>query len=172
MDAKRWRMVETVLAQVLQREPAERSHFLDEACRSDPTLRQEVESLLAADHGATGFLEPPAVATPQSAEVDLTGRLAAALADRYALERELGHGGMATVYLAHDLKQIAPSRSRSSTPSSPTRWGPSGSCARSASTARLDHPHILAAASTRAWPRGRLLYYVMPYVEGESLRTG
>ena len=60
-------------------------------------------------------------------------RLKAALSARYALERELGRGGMATVYLARDLKHDRRSRSRCGAPSSPPRSGRSGFCARSRS---------------------------------------
>ena len=61
---------------------------------------------------------------PMAAPFD---RLKAALADRYTLERELGAGGMATVYLAHDCATIARSRSRSCVPSSRRSSAPSGS---------------------------------------------
>ena len=65
--------------------------------------------------------------------MDVPDGLREALADRYALERELGRGGMATVYLAQDLRHDRPSPSRCSIPSWPPRSAPSGSSARSSS---------------------------------------
>ena len=64
---------------------------------------------------------------------DQVARLTAALAARYALERELGRGGMATVYLARDLKHGRRVAIKVLRPRSPQRSAPSGSCARSRS---------------------------------------
>ena len=92
--------------------------------------------------------------------------LAEALAGRYAIERELGRGGMATVYLARDP---GASRwpSRSCTPRGRRARQPSGSSGRWAIAASLDHPLIVPLIdSGRA---GGVLYYVMPCVSGESL---
>jgi serine/threonine-protein kinase len=109
-------------------------------------------------------------------------RLAAALADRYRIERELGQGGMATVYLAEDLKhhrQVAIKVLRSDLAAA---LGPERFIQEIEIAARLQHPHILPvhdSGSARVPPlhegeRGTggevFLYYVMPYVAGESLR--
>jgi hypothetical protein len=58
LTAERWREVEAVFLATRARGPSERAAFLAQACGADVALRQEVESLLAADLGATGFLEP------------------------------------------------------------------------------------------------------------------
>src|SRR3954471_14304091 len=100
--AERWREVEAVFLEARDQVPGERSAFLDRSCGSDEALRREVESLLAADVGATGFLERPSRLVSHLPEFETT--LRARLADRYVLERELGRGGMATVYLADDLR--------------------------------------------------------------------
>jgi len=97
-------------------------------------------------------------------------RLAAALADRYRIERELGAGGMATVYLAHDLKhdrQVAVKVLRSELARSLTgeRF-----LREIRVTARLNHPHILSLLDSGEAENGEFLYYVMPVVTGESLR--
>lgn len=97
-------------------------------------------------------------------------RLASALAGRYRIERELGAGGMATVYLAQDLKhdrQVAikvlkPELAQSLTGERFLR--------EIAITARLNHPHILALLDSGADQDGALLYYVMPVASGESVR--
>jgi len=99
---------------------------------------------------------------------DSLPRLAAALSDRYRLERELGQGGMATVYLAHDLKHDREVAIKVLRPELAAALGPDRFLREITITAQLDHPHILPLLdSGRA---GDSLYYVMPFVEGESLR--
>lgn len=100
-------------------------------------------------------------------------RVRAALADRYAIERELGRGGMATVYLARDLKHDRWVALKLLRPELAAVVGPERFLLEIRVTARLQHPHILALldSGTLAYEPGLVLpYYVMPYVEGESLR--
>ena len=95
-------------------------------------------------------------------------RLTAALADRYQIERELGQGGMATVYQAHDLKhdrQVAINVLR---PELTAALGPERFLREITTTANLRHPHILPLYDSGE--AGGFLYYVMPFAEGESLR--
>jgi hypothetical protein len=103
---ERWQTVKELLDGALDRAPAERAAFLDQACGADASLRAELESLLAAGQQTGGFLEPPpsVAADPVDTGPQLAGALKAALAGRYVLERGLGRGGMATVYLARDLR--------------------------------------------------------------------
>ncbi|MEP7325201.1 MAG: serine/threonine-protein kinase [Gemmatimonadota bacterium] len=96
-------------------------------------------------------------------------RLKAALADRYDLERELGAGGMATVYLAVDLKHhrkvaVKVLRSELAGALGPDRFNREIEIA-----AQLQHPHIVAVYDSGQ--ADGFFYYVMPLVEGESLRT-
>jgi serine/threonine-protein kinase len=95
-------------------------------------------------------------------------RLQAALADRYRIERELGRGGMATVYLAHDLKHDRLVALKVLHPELAAMLGPDRFLREIRTTARLDHPHILPVFDSG--DAGGLLWYTMPYVEGESLR--
>ncbi len=101
-------------------------------------------------------------------------RLTAALADRYRIERELGQGGMATVYLAEDLKHHRKVAVKVLRPELAAVIGAERFLAEISTTASLQHPHILPlfdSGSAADGPGGReFLYYVMPYVEGESLR--
>ena len=83
---------------------------------------------------------------------DIPNRLAAALADRYHLERELGQGGMATVYLAEDLKHHRKVAVKVLRPSSPPRSAPSASSARSRSPPGCSTP-TSSRCTTRARPR-------------------
>ena len=94
--------------------------------------------------------------------------LADALRDRYALERELGRGGMATVYLARDLKHDRLVALKVLHPELAATLGPERFQHEIKLTARLQHPHILRS-TTRAKPRAAF-WFTMPYVEGESLR--
>jgi len=94
--------------------------------------------------------------------------LRGALADRYAVERELGRGGMATVYLARDLKHGRPVAIKVLRPEIAAALGPERFLREIEVAARLTHPHILPLHDSGQ--AGGSLYYVMPYIEGESLR--
>ena len=95
-------------------------------------------------------------------------RLNAALAGRYALAHELGSGGMATVYLADDLKHHRPVAVKVLRPELASVLGPERFLREVEIAARLNHPHILALYDSGE--ADGFLYYVMPYVKGESLR--
>jgi serine/threonine-protein kinase len=94
--------------------------------------------------------------------------LATALADRYRLERELGAGGMATVYLAEDLKHGRKVAIKVLRPELAMALGAERFLREIAMTASLRHPHILPLYDSGE--AAGFLYYVMPLVEGESLR--
>ena len=95
-------------------------------------------------------------------------RLAAALSDRYTIERELGQGGMATVYLAHDIKHDRDVAIKVLHPDLGAALGAERFLTEIRTTARLQHPHILPLLDSGE--ADGLLYYVMPVVTGETLR--
>jgi hypothetical protein len=111
----RWQEIKRISADALERPKHERAAFLQQAC-TDPELRSQVEQLLRSCEqadAAEGFLSgsAPSFAAPLVGHVDAaasgtvhgaTAELRAALAGRYTVSRELGRGGMATVYLARD----------------------------------------------------------------------
>ena len=100
---------------------------------------------------------------------DTFERLKAALADRYAIEHELGAGGMATVYLAEDLKhhrKVAVKVLRSELAAV---LGADRFLREIEIAAKLQHPHILTLIDSGE--ADGFLYYVMPFVDGESLRS-
>ncbi len=99
----------------------------------------------------------------------VSDQLAAALADRYVIERELGAGGMATVYLAQDLKHGRQVAIKVLRPELAVALGAERFLAEVKITARLDHPHILTLIESGAVDG--TLFYVMPFVRGESLRS-
>ena len=95
-------------------------------------------------------------------------RLTAALADRYVLERELGAGGMATVYLAQDLRHDRRVAIKVLRPELAAVIGADRFLSEIRTTANLQHPHILPLFDSGE--ANGFLFYVMPYVPGESLR--
>jgi serine/threonine protein kinase/Tfp pilus assembly protein PilF len=95
-------------------------------------------------------------------------RLRGALSQSYAIDRELGRGGMATVYLAQDCKHDRLVALKVLHPDLAASLGPDRFLREIKTAARLNHPHILALHDSGE--ADGFLYYVMPYVEGESLR--
>ena len=101
---------------------------------------------------------------------DVSSRLAAALAGKYRVEHEIGAGGMATVYLAHDLKHDRDVAIKVLHPDLGAALGGERFLTEIRTTARLQHPHILPLLDSGDAGHG-LLYYVMPLVSGETLRA-
>jgi Tol biopolymer transport system component len=97
-----------------------------------------------------------------------TEQLKTALADRYVIERELGAGGMATVYLARDVKHEREVALKVLRPELAAVLGAERFLNEIRISARLDHPHILTLIDSGA--ADGFLYYVLPYVRGETLR--
>ena len=96
-------------------------------------------------------------------------QLETALSDRYRIDREIGAGGMATVYLAHDLKHDRDIAIKVLHPDLGAALGADRFLAEIKTTAKLQHPHILPLLDSG--DAGGLLFYVMPLVEGETLRA-
>jgi Tol biopolymer transport system component len=99
---------------------------------------------------------------------DLPPRLTAALEGHYTLERELGAGGMATVYLAHDVRHDRGVALKVLKPELAAVMGAERFLSEIRTTANLQHPHILPLYDSGE--ADSFLFYVMPYVEGETLR--
>ena len=99
---------------------------------------------------------------------DAESRLNAALADRYRIEREIGEGGMATVYLAQDLKHDRAVALKVLKPELAALMGGERFLTEIKTTANLQHPHILPLFDSGE--ADGFLFYVMPFIEGESLR--
>src|SRR5215212_2014583 len=94
--------------------------------------------------------------------------LSASFADRYRIERELGAGGMATVYLAHDIKHDRKVAIKVLKPELAAVLGAQRFIAEIKTTAALQHPHLLPLFDSGT--ADGFLYYVMPYIEGETIR--
>ncbi|MDH4046021.1 MAG: serine/threonine protein kinase, partial [Gemmatimonadota bacterium] len=100
---------------------------------------------------------------------DAEARLSAALAGRYRIERELGQGGMATVYLAEDLKHDRKVALKVLKPELAAVIGAERFVVEIKTTASLSHPHILPLFDSGE--ADSFLYYVMPFIDGETLRS-
>jgi tRNA A-37 threonylcarbamoyl transferase component Bud32/tetratricopeptide (TPR) repeat protein len=116
------------------------------------------------------------VSATEQPQSDVSTIFAQSLAGRYRIERELGRGGMATVYLAEDLKHERRVAIKLLDPELGAWLGAQRFLSEIRITARLQHPHILPlldSGSVSATGAGfdQLLYYVMPYVAGETLRA-
>jgi len=173
LTADRWRQIETILDQALDLPSDQRSLLLDEVCADDPSLRAEVEALLAADAGAGGFLVTPAgeydadllADAVEEIESDLTGQQMGP----YRLLSEIGGGGMGTVYEAEDtqldrrvaVKLLPPEYSRNCR--AKERF------LREAKAAgKVVHPNLCTVHSVGE--SEDRLYIVLPLYEGETLR--
>jgi serine/threonine-protein kinase len=97
-----------------------------------------------------------------------TARLESALAGRYKIRRKLGEGGMASVYLAEDVKHERNVALKILKPELAAVIGADRFLAEIKTTANLQHPHILPLFDSGE--ADGFLYYVMPYIEGETLR--
>ncbi|HET7187111.1 MAG TPA: protein kinase [Gemmatimonadaceae bacterium] len=165
---ERWRAVDAILQAALACEPARREAVVAAACGDDEALRLEIMSLLAA-HLDTGddFLEK--AAADSFTVPSHTARLATALAGRYAIDREIARGGMATVYLARDLRHDRRVAIKVLREEIAAVVGAERFLAEIHVTASLQHPHILPLFDSGN--ADGLLWYAMPYVEGETLRS-
>src|SRR5262245_18844637 len=96
MTVERWRQIETLFAQAVERPTGERQQFVDRACEGDEALKRELESLLAADAPGERLAEVPTLfGRTLASDSDMTGRRIGP----YRLTRLIGHGGMGSVYL-------------------------------------------------------------------------
>ncbi|HEY2855093.1 MAG TPA: protein kinase [Gemmatimonadaceae bacterium] len=175
MTPERWRIVDAILQAALATEPDRRDAFVRDACGDDEALRREVASLLSANDAMAGdFLERPAAevlggAAPPPAPNERRALLAGALAGRYIIERELARGGMSTVFLARDVRHDRRVAIKVMRDEVAAVVGAERFLEEIRVTALLQHPHILPLFDSGSV--GSLLWYVMPFVDGETLRS-
>jgi Tol biopolymer transport system component len=169
VGTERWQQVKKVLAATLEREEDQRAAYLNQACAEDDALRQEVESLLAHEKGAEGFLEAPALEIPSSMfDQDPSQSLCGRQLGSYKVLSLLGAGGMGEVYQAHDTKlgrKVAIKILPSAFVHDPERLSRFEREARV--LAALNHPNIATIHGLEE--SGGVHYLVMELVPGETL---
>ena len=169
MNPEYWQRVKDVFYHALEIDPTSRASYLDHACKDDADLRQEIESLLASHQQADGFIEHSPFSRADSgteAGASPVGRSLGA----YRILRQIGHGGMGTVYLAERgdaqyLQQVAIKILKIGMDSDflIARFRQERQI-----LANLDHPSIARLLDGGTLEDGRP-YLVMEYIEGEPI---
>lgn len=171
MTPERWKKLEEVFESAVQRPPSERAAFLERACDGDPTLRNQVETLLLSYEKAGSFMEVPALGSAFSKTlVDQTTSVIGLRLGAYRIVREIGRGGMGSVYLAvraddefHKQVAIKLIKRGMDTDFIVRRFRNERQI-----LASLDHPNIARLLDGGTTEDG-LPYFVMEYVEGQPL---
>jgi len=167
----RWQRIKAIFNSAQDRPPAERVDFLNEVCRDDPSVREEVEALLTADAGNDDFLSSPAYEFAAGMLADEPSEfLAGQKIGRFEILCSLGAGGMGQIYLAHDgnlgrkiaLKLIA--REFAADTRRVHRFEQE---ARAASA--LNHPNVCVIHDVGRTETGRH-FIAMEYIQGITLR--
>ena len=171
-ESTAWPRVREVAEAALERPAAERDAFIDATCGADTALAAAVKQLVRACEAAEStadFLSAPlpGLAADVLAERTMTA-LQRALPEHYTLEREIGRGGAAVVYRAHDRRHDRDVAIKFLLQGVSAHLRSERFLREIRLTAQLTHPHILPLHDSGA--AGDLLYYVMPYIAGETLR--
>src|SRR2546426_2228509 len=171
MTPERWRQIDQLLEAAMDREPAKRAAFINQACAGDEDLRREVASLLDSHDHAASFIETPPedVVAGMVAEQQSRSMLGRTLG-HYQLHTLLGAGGMGEVYRARDTRldrdvavKILPEHLAQDSKAL-RRFE-----REAKAVAALSHPNILAIFDFGT--ENQLSYAVMELLEGETLRA-
>ena len=164
----RWDTLSPLIDAALDGQGDDRRAFLDSECRHDAALRAEVEALLAQCDRAAPLLDRDALEGFAPLAEDLAAPLPETLAGRYLIERKIGAGGMATVYLARDVRHDRSVAVKVLKQGLGRILGAERFLAEIKVTAALQHPNVLPLYDSGEFLG--TLYYVMPFVDGETLR--
>jgi serine/threonine-protein kinase len=180
MTPERFRQIDELISLVLEHEERDRKAFLDEACAGDGELRREVESLLACDEKTGTFLGRPAVQLVErglaedsegDAKESETATTPPSAVGRYHIERELGRGGMGSVYAGYDPELGRKVAIKLIRPELVGRTDPSQSRARllreAQALAQVTHPNVIDIHDVGTFKDQ--VFIAMEYVEGLTL---
>ena len=157
----------TLVQDDLEADPNPAVSSLAERLRREP-VASPIHSPLAMPTDPVSESVRSSAARPESAPLDVASPGQRVIAERYAIEHEIGRGGTATVYLATDLRHRRPVAVKMLRPALAAGLGVERFRQEITVTANLQHPHILPIHESGE--AEGTLYFVMPYVEGESLR--
>ena len=167
--AERWRQLSPLVDAVLDAPPEQRSLVLMEVSAGDPGLRAEVERLVDECERGVSMLDRPVIEGFSGLLAgDAPDAIPEILGGRYRIEREVGRGGMARVYLARDLKHSRFVAVKVIRPDLAASLGRDRFLREIEIAARLRHPNIVPVYDSG--DADGALYFVMPYEEGPSLR--
>jgi eukaryotic-like serine/threonine-protein kinase len=172
MTPERWRAVKDVFDNAVQQDGTARSAYLQRACRDDPSLRGEIEAMLASDAVAGTFMERPAASLHDVPALDTAERAmpeTGSVLAHYRVVSELGAGGMGRVYRAEDMRLGRIVALKVLTP----EWGKDAAArARFEREARLasalDHPNICTIYEVGE--HAGVPFIAMQYLDGETLQ--
>jgi eukaryotic-like serine/threonine-protein kinase len=169
MTPERWQQIKQIFNSAVKYDESERAAFLAEACRSDPGLREEVESLIAAHDKDSSFIDSPAYKRLELSHEDNAELKPGQQVGSYVITSFLGQGGMGQVYLASDgrlNRKVAVKLLPSSVTTDIDRLRRFEQEARAASA--LNHPNIITIYEVCEY--ASTLMIVNEFVEGETLR--
>lgn len=168
-DATRWARLSALFDAAMELAPSERAAWVERNTADDPTLRAELQRMLAAAD-TDGFLDETLVGggDPDAQHEALVSRLARALGERYRLEQEIGRGGMGAIFLAHERKHQRDVILKVLRPDVAASVGRQRFEHEVRIAAQLAHPHIVPLLDSG--DADGLLYFVMPRIPGETLR--
>jgi len=167
LDAKTWEVVQDLFLQALDRPEGERAAFVDDACVGNERLHHEVTSLLRSHEGG-GLMDVIDGPETSAEDVERLARFTAEIADRYRVVEEVGRGGMANILLAEDLRHGRRVAIKVLRPEVAASLSDRHFLREIEISARLRHPHILPLYDSGQ--AAGVPFFVMPYVEGDSLR--
>jgi serine/threonine-protein kinase len=171
----RWKVLEPLLDDALELEPDRRSAFLEDVCRGDTELRTELEELVTACEMGDTILAAPAAVAYAPLLAEMTPELPSLVSGRYQIVREIGRGGMGTVYLANDQKHGRQVAVKALHAEVAQLIGSERFEREIEIAASLSHPHILPlhdSGEVKPEHEGdpSFLYFITPFASGESLR--
>src|ERR1043166_3940447 len=167
-SAERWAVLAPLIDGALDLPAGDRGEYFDRVTGGDAALRQQLELLVLECERSAPVLDGSAAECFPLLFEEPDSPLTGVIGDRFLIERELGRGGMARVYLAHDHKHGRQVAVKILRPEVAALLGPERFLREIHTAANLQHPHILPLHDSG--DAGGRLFYVMPYVEGESLR--